>query len=85
MKTAIFDRAKALLTSVHPVNAQTYLVKSQRGEGVYRVDLEASTCTCPAYTYGLRPCKHLLAATLYKKLGRNGSSHSSQAKTETSG
>uniref|UniRef100_A0A7V4E5G6 SWIM zinc finger family protein n=1 Tax=Thermus tengchongensis TaxID=1214928 RepID=A0A7V4E5G6_9DEIN len=70
MKTAIFDRAKALLTSVHPVNAQTYLVKSQRGEGVYRVDLEANTCTCPAYTYGHRPCKHLVAVTLYRKLTR---------------
>lgn len=70
MKTAIFDRAKALLTSVHPVDAQTYLVKSQRGEGVYRVDLEANTCTCPAYTYGYRPCKHLVAVTLYRKLTR---------------
>ncbi|GAA6763978.1 MULTISPECIES: SWIM zinc finger family protein [Thermus] len=70
MKTAIFDRAKALLTSVHPVDAQTYLVKSQRGEGVYRVDLEANTCTCPAYTYGHRPCKHLVAVTLYRKLTR---------------
>ena len=60
MKTAIFDRAKALLTSVHPVNAHTYLVKSQRGEGVYRVDLRTNTCTCPAYTYGHRPCKHLV-------------------------
>ncbi|MCY0884254.1 MAG: reverse transcriptase-like protein [Firmicutes bacterium] len=34
------------------------------GTADYRVDTRARTCTCPAFTRGRRPCKHLAAALL---------------------
>jgi DNA-binding MarR family transcriptional regulator len=33
----------------------------------YLVEAEARNCTCPAYQYGLRPCKHVLAVDTITK------------------
>jgi len=41
-----------------------YEVPSQRGRGVYTVDLQSKTCTCMDYTVRGGLCKHLLAAKL---------------------
>ena len=46
---------------VHPVLGKEglFVVESQEGKGHYLVDLEAETCTCPAFAQGkMRPCKH---------------------------
>jgi len=66
------DRARKLVLSVHPVGDHTYLVESERGEAHYRVDLRENACTCPAFTYGDRPCKHLLAARIRVRLTGRG-------------
>jgi hypothetical protein len=41
-----------------------YEVPSQRGRGVYVVDLLGKTCTCMDYTIRGVLCKHILAAKL---------------------
>jgi hypothetical protein len=41
-----------------------YEVPSQRGRGVYTVDLLSKTCTCMDFTVRGGLCKHLLAAKL---------------------
>jgi uncharacterized Zn finger protein len=44
-----------------------FVVDSQEGKGRYLVDLEAETCSCPAFVQGkTRPCKHLIAAVLHE-------------------
>jgi uncharacterized Zn finger protein len=62
------EKAKALLGKVHPVAGMDglFVVESESQPGKrYLVDLEAETCTCPAYAQGkTRPCKHLMAAVL---------------------
>ncbi len=42
-----------------------YRVASSRGEGWYRVTLAPEECECPAFSRGLRPCKHVLAAEAF--------------------
>ncbi len=62
------EKAKALLGKVHPVAGMggVFVVESETQPGKrYLVDLEAETCTCPAYAQGkTRPCKHQVAAVL---------------------
>lgn len=65
---------------VHPVlgKPQVFVVESQEGRGHYLVDLEAESCTCPAWTSGkTRPCKHLLAAVVH--LWRKGQGRREEA------
>lgn len=62
------EKAKALLGKVHPVAGMDglFVVESETQPGKrYLVDLEAETCTCPAYAQGkTRPCKHQVAVVL---------------------
>jgi len=49
-----------------PVGESIYLAKGSRD---YYVDVLLGTCTCPAFSFGRRPCKHLIAA---EKMGASG-------------
>lgn len=44
---------------LEPVGESIYLAHGSRD---YYVDVLIGTCTCPAFSYGRRPCKHLEAA-----------------------
>jgi len=56
------ERAKGL--AVDALGDGRFRVASSRGTGWYDVTLKPEACTCPAFARGLRPCKHLIAATL---------------------
>jgi hypothetical protein len=47
---------------IERVASDVYLVPSCTGEGVYRVDYENETCSCPDHAYHPEmSCKHILA------------------------
>jgi hypothetical protein len=43
-----------------------YLVPSCSGEGTYRVDYEAETCSCPDHEIRGEVCKHILAVGILR-------------------
>jgi transposase len=45
----------------------TWRVPSQSGDAIYRVNLEAKTCTCLDHTDGGQTCKHYYAASIVHK------------------
>lgn len=57
------ERARGLAVELLPDGA--YQVASSRGKGWYRVTLAPEECECLAFSRGLRPCKHVLAAAAY--------------------
>ena len=46
---------------IERIAPNVYLVPSCTGEGFYRVDYAAETCTCPDYEIRGEVCKHVLA------------------------
>lgn len=65
------DRADALSVAALPAAQRVFdpARLEARGERLvahgtrdYVVDLHRGTCSCPAFTFGRRPCKHLVAA-----------------------
>lgn len=47
---------------IREVSATIFEVESFSMLGlVYTVNVEANTCSCPAWTHGRRPCKHITA------------------------
>ena len=57
---------------IHEVTAGMFEVQSFSNLGIfYTVNLEANTCTCPAFTHGSRrSCKHLTAVRKAAQAGR---------------
>ena len=62
-----------------------WLVPSQSGEKVYRVNAQRQTCTCPDHTEHGHKCKHLYAVefTAKRETDRNGNVIETQAITFT--
>lgn len=62
-----------------------WLVPSQSGEKVYRVNAQRQTCTCPDHTEHGHKCKHLYAVefTAKRETGRNGNVIETRAITFT--
>ena len=65
--------------------ADDWLVPSQSGEKIYRVNAQQQTCTCPDHTEHGHKCKHLYAVefTAKRETDRNGNVIETQAITFT--
>jgi hypothetical protein len=50
---------------IERVAADVYLVPSCSGDGVYRVDYAAESCSCPDYQIRGEVCKHVLAVGVF--------------------
>jgi len=58
------NKAVEIADSVKKVGVALYEVPSQKGRGVYTVDLAEETCTCPDFTIRGIKCKHIVAVAL---------------------
>jgi hypothetical protein len=64
------------------ISPQVYLVPSCTGEGVYRVDYAAETCTCPDHEIRGKVCKHILVVGFLRAKHRGTTLRSLEALRE---